>query len=65
MDLKALERLFKLCRKHGLTSYKSTELELSFQEGFEPPKPKAAEADDVAPKGEYNEEDALYWSASN
>jgi hypothetical protein len=69
MDLKHLDKLAKLCKKHGITHLKSQDIELQFDHSITesavsnliPP------ATDIAttPRNPYSTEDALFWSSAD
>lgn len=66
MDLKQIEALLRLCRKHGLQSLKLPDIELSFGSAAPPlPGRKGATTEQPDVKSEFSEEDALFWSASS
>lgn len=64
MDLKHLEKLAKLCRKHGISHLKSADLELQFDLSHDEAAQALPPATDIAPTPAYSDEDTLLWSSA-
>lgn len=70
MSHKELDKLLKLCHKHGVKTLKIGDLELQIELDHPGlyPKPREAVIEPSSPvKGDsepFSEEDALYWSVS-
>lgn len=65
MDLKELEKLSKLCRKHGIKKLKSSEVEIEFDHLSYPIRlSKRVKAEEAKTVDEYSEEDVLNWSST-
>jgi hypothetical protein len=63
MSPKELDSIAKMCRKHGITSLKTAQVELTFSpEALTIPKPKEELSEPS--KSLYTDEEILMWSSS-
>lgn len=68
MSPKDLEKLMKLCRKHGVKALKTAQVELSFDEGITPEKTYKPKGGQASPPidpitEEPSSEEVLFYSA--
>jgi hypothetical protein len=62
MNVKELEQILKVCKKYGVSHYKTPELELTCEVLDQP---VAAAQENLKTEPSYTDEDILLWSASN
>jgi hypothetical protein len=63
MDPKDLKAIIKLCKKEGVLTFKTPELEFTLSASAMPKKFLKASDDKIEQDPPINEEDVLFWSA--
>lgn len=64
MNVKELEQILKVCKKYGVSHYKTPELELTC-DTTDSTAPVATGAENLKTESSYTDEDILLWSAGN